>query len=133
MIAFHDNNDPYFGMNCRCVKVKTNAAGNEAGPIPAIPVTQAGSFQATNVFTQKELVEKEAKNQISLFPNPVQDYLYIKADVNKDYYYQIYNASGQLVRKGKFENNRTNISDLTKGFYLVRINDAELVVKILKK
>lgn len=133
MIAFHDNNDPYFGMNCRCVKVKTNAAGNEAGPILAIPVTQAGSFQATNVFTQKELVEKEAKNQISLFPNPVQDYLYIKADVNKDYYYQIYNASGQLVRKGKFENNRTNISDLTKGFYLVRINDAELVVKILKK
>ncbi|WP_312074725.1 T9SS type A sorting domain-containing protein [Chryseobacterium sp.] len=133
MIAFHDNNDPYFGMNCRCVKVKTNAEGDQAGPIPAIPVTQAGSFQATNVFTQKEIEAKETKNQISLFPNPVQDYLYIKADVNKDYYFQIYNASGQLVRKGKFENSRTNISDLTKGFYLIRINDSELVVKIMKK
>ncbi|KQT21973.1 hypothetical protein ASG31_01105 [Chryseobacterium sp. Leaf404] len=133
MIAFHDNNDPYFGMNCRCVKVNINASGDQAGAIPAIPVTQAGAFKATNVFTQKQIEEKEVKNQISLFPNPVQDILYIKADVRKDYYFQIYNASGQMVRKGKFENNQTNISDLTQGFYLVRINDAEVVVKIMKK
>ncbi|WP_435524678.1 hypothetical protein [Chryseobacterium indoltheticum] len=38
-IAFHDNNDPYFGMNCRCVKVKYNQNGDEEGSIPAIPVT----------------------------------------------------------------------------------------------
>ena len=133
MIAFHDNNDPYFGMNCRCVKVNSNAVGNQAGPIPAIPVTQAGAFMANNVFTEKQIQEKEIKNQISLFPNPVQDILYIKADVRKDYYFQIYNASGQMVRKGKFQNNQTNISDLAQGFYLVRINDAEVVVKIMKK
>lgn len=39
MIAFHDNNDPYFGMNCRCVKMKFDTNGNELGPIPKGPVT----------------------------------------------------------------------------------------------
>ncbi|RXM50839.1 MULTISPECIES: hypothetical protein [unclassified Chryseobacterium] len=39
MLAFHDNNDPYFGMNCRCVKMKFDASGNELGPIPKDQVT----------------------------------------------------------------------------------------------
>lgn len=39
MIAFHDNNDPYFGMNCRCVKMKFDANGNESGPIPKDQIT----------------------------------------------------------------------------------------------
>lgn len=39
MIAFHDNNDPYFGMNCRCVKMKFDPNGNELGPIPKDQVT----------------------------------------------------------------------------------------------
>lgn len=39
MIAFHDNNDPYFGMNCRCVKIKMDANGNELGPIPISQIT----------------------------------------------------------------------------------------------
>lgn len=133
MIAFHDNNDPYFGMNCRCVKVKYDQNGNEAGPIPAIPVTAGASVKASNIFTEKEISQITKENRITLFPNPVNDVLYIKATDIKDYYYQIYNVSGQIVKSGKFENTRTDVSSLAQGIYLVRINNSNTVVKILKR
>lgn len=132
-IAFHDNNDPYFGMNCRCVKVKYNQNEGEEGPIPAILVTPGSAVKASNVFSKDEISEKIKENKITLFPNPVQDLLYIKATEDKDYYFQIYNAAGQMVKSGKFENNFTNVSGLVGGIYLVRINNSETVVKIIKK
>ena len=132
-IAFHDNNDPYFGMNCRCVKVKYNQNGDEEGAIPAIPVTPGSAVRASNVFSKDEISEKIKENKITLFPNPVQDRLYIKATEDKEYYFQIYNAAGQMVKSGKFENNFTNVSGLVGGIYLVRINNSETVVKIIKK
>lgn len=133
LIAFHDNNDPYFGMNCRCVKIKYNLNGTEEGPIPAIPVTPGPTVKASNVFTKSELADKAKENQIILFPNPVKDLLYIKATEKKDYYFQIYNAAGQMVKSGKFKNDFTNVSNLVGGVYLVRINNSETVVKIIKK
>ena len=132
-IAFHDNNDPYFGMSCRCVKVNYNQDGLEEGPIPAIPVTPGPSMKASNIFSKAEISEKVKENKIVLFPNPVKDVLHIKATENKDYYYQIYNASGQLVKSGKFENTQTSVSSLVQGVYLVRINNSEALVKIIKK
>ncbi|QQV02860.1 MULTISPECIES: T9SS type A sorting domain-containing protein [Chryseobacterium] len=133
-IAFHDNNDPYFGMNCRCVKVKTNQNGFEEGPVPAIPVSPGiSSVKAPNVFTEKEIETKVKENQIVLFPNPVKDVLYIKATEDKDYYYQIYNVSGQMIKSGKFENMKTDVSSLVQGAYLVRINNSESIVKIIKR
>ncbi|MCI3938801.1 T9SS type A sorting domain-containing protein [Chryseobacterium aahli] len=55
------------------------------------------------------------------------------ANNDKDYYYQIYNMSGQLVKTGKFENKQTNVSSLVSGAYLVRVNDSEAVDKIIKQ
>ncbi|WP_312341060.1 T9SS type A sorting domain-containing protein [Chryseobacterium binzhouense] len=134
LIAFHDNSDPYFGMNCRCVKVKTNQTGFEEGPIPAIPVSPGiSSVKASNIFTEKEIETKVKENQIVLFPNPVKDVLYIKATEAKDYYYQIYNVSGQLIQSGKFESMKTDVSSLVQGAYLVRINNSESIVKIIKR
>jgi hypothetical protein len=49
MIAFHDNNDPYFGMNCRCVKMKFDQNGEELGVIPKNMVT-AGSGRLFREF-----------------------------------------------------------------------------------
>lgn len=37
-----------------------------------------------------------------------------------------------MVKSGKFENNFTNVSGLVGGIYLVRINNSETVVKIIK-
>ncbi|SDQ53326.1 Por secretion system C-terminal sorting domain-containing protein [Chryseobacterium soldanellicola] len=131
--AFNDNNDPYFGASCRCVKMKADGA-NEAGPIPRMQVTTTSTAKATNVLAKAVIEEKVAQNKLELFPNPVKSILYIKGnDKVKDYYYQVYNMSGQLVKSGKFENEQTDLSSLTTGAYLVRINNSEAVVKIIKE
>jgi len=125
--------DPYVGMNCRCVKVKTDIDGNEQGPVLSyLPISPSATQKATNTFAKAEIEEIQKDNKkITVFPNPVKSTLYINAD-DKDYYYQIYNISGQLVKQGKFENKQTDVSSLNQGVYLVRINNAEAVVKIIK-
>jgi hypothetical protein len=127
-IAFHDNNDPYFGMSCRCVKIKYDINGDEEGPVSRRRIEPGGPTLGV-ANTEFKTVE----NTISLYPNPVSDVLYIKTTEDKDYYYQIYNVLGQLVKSGKFEDNRTDLSSLSQGVYLIRINNSvEVVEKIIK-
>ncbi|WP_415325230.1 T9SS type A sorting domain-containing protein [Chryseobacterium sp. MMS23-Vi53] len=131
--VFEEDNDPYFGASCRCVKIKSDGA-NEAGPLPRLQVTTTSTAKATNVLAKIAIEEKVVQNKLEFFPNPVKSILYIKGnDKVKDYYYQLYNMSGQLVKSGKFENEQTDLSSLISGAYLLRINNAETVVKIIKE
>ncbi|MDG4650841.1 T9SS type A sorting domain-containing protein [Chryseobacterium arthrosphaerae] len=127
-IAYHDNNDPYFGMGCRCVKIKYDANGDEEGP-----VSRNGIVPVNQTLGTSNAEAKITGDKISFYPNPVLGTLYIKASQNKDYYYQIYNALGQLVKSGKFVNNQTDVSSLSEGVYLIRINNSEAVEKIIKR
>lgn len=133
VIAFHDNNDPYFGMSCRCVKVKYDSKGNEEGVIPKLQVTSLPVAKAADVLSKSEITDKINENKIILYPNPVRNTLYINAPSDKGYFYHIYNMSGQLVKSGKFENRQTDVSSLITGTYLIRINNAETVVKLVKE
>lgn len=134
MIAFHDNNDPYFGMNCRCVKVNFDTNGEELGPIPKNQITSLPAFRPSNSFRSNKVTETKLKeNRIILFPNPVKDLLYIKAAENKIYRYQIYSISGQRVQAGTFEDGKIDVSNLISGAYMVIINNSEAVIKIIKK
>lgn len=133
MIAFHDNNDPYFGMSCRCVKIKYDAEGNEEGVIPKLHITSLPASKPSALLSKND-VQTMKEDKISFFPNPVKDELHIKTQDNREgYYYQIYNMSGQLVKSGKFENGKTNLSLLITGTYLLRINDSKEIVKIIKE
>ncbi|WP_428070535.1 T9SS type A sorting domain-containing protein [Chryseobacterium gambrini] len=134
MIAFHDNNDPYFGMSCRCVKIKYDAEGNEEGVIPKLQITSLPASKPSALLSKND-VQAMKEDKILFFPNPVKEELYIKTPDNREgyYYYQIYNMSGQLVKSGKFENGKTNLSSLITGTYLLRINDSKEIVKIIKE
>ncbi|WP_370900579.1 T9SS type A sorting domain-containing protein [Chryseobacterium gossypii] len=133
MIVFHDNNDPYFAMSCRCVKIKYDANGNEEGVIPKFPVTSLPAAKEARLLSPDAFKEIVKEDKISLFPNPVKSILYIDADQARGYFYQIYNMSGQLVKAGEFENGQTNVSALVSGTYLVRINDSKTMIKIIKE
>ena len=133
MIAFHDNNDPYFGMSCRCVKIKYDAEGNEEGVIPKLQITSLPASKPSALLSKND-VQAIKEDKILFFPNPVKEELYIKIPDNREgYYYQIYNMSGQLVKSGKFENGKTNLSSLITGTYLLRINDSREIIKIIKE
>ena len=122
-------------MSCRCAKIQYDAEGKE---IPrynpnAIAVPKDAFRKATNTFEQAKVTEMVVKDKLTVFPNPVKSILYIKPNEVKEYYYQIYNMSGQLIKSGKFENEKTDLSSLISGAYLVRINNSEALVKIIKE
>lgn len=117
--------NPYAAMSCRCAKDEPRYLG--------IPVTNNSGAQAKTVLASKEVQEKVKAEKLVLYPIPVSNTLNISANDSKDYYYEIYNMSGQLVKKGKFENKQTDVSSLVSGAYLVRINDSDTIVKIIKK
>ncbi|ROH98611.1 T9SS C-terminal target domain-containing protein [Chryseobacterium sp. G0240] len=128
MVAFHDNNDPYFGMSCRCVKIEYDANGNEEGPASRMSVSSGDP-----TLQSSEAESKIQESRINVFPNPVKGMLYINASEDKDYNYEIYNTIGQLVKQGKFQNKRADLTSLSPGVHLIRINKSEAVVKIIKK
>lgn len=133
MIAFNDNNDPYFGMSCRCVKMKYDTNGNEEGVIPKLQITSLSATREAMPLSKSDIKDIVSKEKNSVFPNPVKNDLYIKAPNNEGYYYQIYNMSGQLVKSGKFENGKTSLSLLSSGIYLIRINSENNIIKIIKE
>ena len=128
MIVFHDNNDPYFGTGCRCVKIEYDANGNEEGPASGIEVISNSSK-----LIKANEKPKAVYNKISIYPSPFSNILYIRATEDKEYKFEIFNALGQLVQSGKFINNQTDLSSLSAGMYVIRINNSEALVKIMKQ
>lgn len=125
MTTFHDNNDPYFAASCRCVKVKYDTNNNEIGPVAPNPVT--GNLSNEEVI---EILNK--RDIIFVYPNPVESTLYINADKNQHYGYEIFDVSGKIVKTGRFIHNRTDISGIVSGVYFIKI-DKLGTVKIMKK
>jgi len=122
--------DPYAAMSCRCVKQED--IGTPRGPLPGIPVTTNTTGPSRLTLSTPE-IDDMIKNKLIIFPNPVKDLLNLDAKDDKDYYYQMYNMAGQLIKEGKFNNKQTDISQLPTGAYLIRINNSESVVKIIKQ
>ncbi|WP_312766687.1 T9SS type A sorting domain-containing protein [Epilithonimonas sp.] len=124
---------PQAAMSCRCAKIEYDANGKEIGRYEpdAIPVPPDALQKATNVFAKIEVEQMAEK--LKVFPNPVKDIINLDTQDDKEYYFQIYNMSGQLVKEGKFNNRRTDMSDLSTGIYLLRINNSESVIKIIKQ
>jgi hypothetical protein len=67
------------------------------------------------------------QSSVSVYPNPVTDQLFIKAD--GDVQVVLYSANGAVVKKSSEK--QINVSDLSKGIYLVRVNGE--TKKIIKK
>ncbi|MFA6059086.1 MAG: T9SS type A sorting domain-containing protein [Taibaiella sp.] len=126
---------PQAAMSCRCAKINYDANGNEIGRYDpnAIAVPHDALQKASKTFDTKEINGLLQENKITVFPNPVKDILSINATDTKEYYYQIYNMAGQMVKQGQFNSGQTDVSSLTAGTYLIRINNSESVVKIVKQ
>lgn len=81
------------------------------------------------------LSESEEKNNISIYPNPTIDYLYIKSDLDiKDI--QISDLNGRVMNNLEFLDNKMNLANLQTGVYFARIIDINgkiLTTKIIKK
>lgn len=83
--------------------------------------------------------EDEQGNDISIFPNPASDYIYINSSIIDEavgvWQYQIYDILGNSVQEGMIESDKINISQLSAGFYTVRFFNGvkQLVEKLMKE
>ena len=102
-------------------------------------VITEGVQQPYEIVTLAVSENGSAEKNISLYPNPVKDVLFVDFNQEKmsNSSYQLYDAQGKLIKKGNFnqKKNELDMSSLPVSFYIIRIfNDSEMVktFKIIK-
>lgn len=74
---------------------------------------------------------KNSSTELIILPNPVKgDFLYVK-NVKEYEIYEIYDATGKLLNKGKLSNGTANIKSLSVGIYYLKIN--HIVKRFIKQ
>jgi endonuclease I len=83
----------------------------------------------TSINDEKESAGMTDEPVLSIFPNPAQDFLFIKsAGTVSDF--TILNTLGQTVSQGSLTDKRINVTALKSGVYFVRLNVAnEIIIK----
>ncbi|MFC4165559.1 M14 family zinc carboxypeptidase [Epilithonimonas zeae] len=76
-------------------------------------------------------VNETDKKSISIYPNPVKSVLSIISSENKKSF-EIYALDGKLLKTGKINSNKIDVSNLNSGEYLLKL-DNEKVIKFIKK
>lgn len=77
-----------------------------------------GSFSYSDIRSVKAQIEPE----INISPNPFRDQVQLSQPIKN---YSIYNDQAQLVYQNKMNNNKINLSFLTKGLYLIKMTDMQ--------
>ena len=76
-------------------------------------------------------------NSVTVFPNPFENYFYIRSDKAKEYNYKIYDAIGRLISSSNSTNNIEKITttSFSPGIYVLKVifEDEILEFKIEKK
>ena len=80
--------------------------------------------------------ENAAQSNISVYPNPVKDFLTVDFNTEKldNSSYQLFDASGKIIIQGNVKSAKSQISasSLATGMYILRITNAGKVVKTFK-
>lgn len=96
------------------------------------PVSDYGKLIAFTTNDSISSVSSLISSDIHLYPNPVKDLLHINGASYRSI--EIYDSRSLIVFRGGY-NKKLNLSDLSKGLYLVRIHmldDTFIVKKIIK-
>lgn len=81
------------------------------------------------------IADLEDKNNISVYPNPTTDYLYVKNGINIKTV-QISDINGKIINNIKPLNNKIDLTSLSKGVYMIKLidNKGEIFTKkVIKK
>lgn len=93
-----------------------------------------GSSQSSLFKYQVLSTNEVVKNTLGIYPNPTTDILNI-TNLKGKATYIIHNAVGQLVLQGEVKDQKINVSDLTKGVYVLSLenNGNTINLKFVKK
>lgn len=120
--ASANNNNPY--SIGEIFVIGTNPNQNQSGTM--------GAYSAIVLKTTNGILSIEEKN-IEVFPNPAKNELNIKfkkSQIKSNVL--IFDLSGKQVATKKIENNQIDLSELTFGTYLLKLNE-QTTIKITKE
>jgi uncharacterized repeat protein (TIGR01451 family) len=130
-LPFDDaNNDGYITFK---IKTKATLALGDSFSNTANIYFDYNHPIVTNTFTttvQNVLATTEINNdktQFSVYPNPVQDVLFIKSK-EKVVKAEIYDAAGRILNSTSPTNNSINVSELAKGNYIIKLSTKDKTV-----
>lgn len=84
-----------------------------------------------NSHSEIIVLQQSSIHEISIYPNPVKDQLFINTD-QKNLHYQIENSAGQLMDSGLLPESKTlSLQHYLQGIYFIRLNDQ--VFKFIKE
>ena len=84
--------------------------------------------ESVDIFTNTQ--DLLPLDEISIYPNPVQDKLYLEA-TEQNWHYQILNLQGQLILQGQYENN-IEVAQLPSGIYFLQLSREDEMYKAIK-
>ncbi len=89
-------------------------------------LNKKGALMIRPVFgtKKKSLIYYTSNDYFTVYPNPSNDYIFIKFQNNKIYTnatLKIYDLTGKLISTTKFTNDKIDISYLNKGVYFIKI------------
>ena len=99
----------------------------------------SGAFNQNDLnYFENELftlsVNNESIQKVSVFPNPVNNVIYVKGLPNTSESATVFNQIGQQIFKGFLdENNALNTTDYASGIYFIQLTDSNMVFKFVKQ
>jgi hypothetical protein len=104
----------------------SNRPTGETIPPPFADTNGSGTFQIDemSVFATEEIqlsaTDTKVKSEVAVYPNPVEDVLYLKGVSKAEV--GVYNAVGQQVLNKAVNNGQLNVGELSRGVYTITIN-----------
>ncbi|WP_312390371.1 reprolysin-like metallopeptidase [Chryseobacterium sp.] len=127
----------YAGDKTLRMRVASNYAANLTSACGQLPSGAGGIMDFTVKISESTLATTEVKanqSEISIYPNPADEFIGIK-NIKGKADYKIYSADGRLVLQGSLDTQLINVSSLTKGVYVITVKNAEKTFnsKFIKK
>lgn len=105
------------------------AVGSEYNPY----ISGSGSLKAMKIGWEP-LSTPSFENNVSIYPNPAQDYIMVKNNFSENQTVVIYNVAGQTIMKQEINQNenRLHIAQLANGIYFVHLPESNTTLKWIK-
>ena len=123
-------NDDTVAANLRCLTVTAKYANvikqRERSTTATTALTETAGYMVLEPADIINGVITPQVEELSLFPNPVKDVIYIRNFNNRSLKISIYNTMGALVKQVNTETDQINVGDLTPGCYVIKTEDKKV-------
>ena len=123
-----DNKPTFFTFNTSVIVDELEESQAVTITVTALSVTSCprpiGSITCTTSKMPVSVVNEVLSN-ISLYPNPVQDLLFLDGIESRELSFSLYSIVGKNVKYGALGNESIDVSRIPSGIYILRIADQE--------